>query len=82
MVRKGGSMSNEDSGFEILGVITLVVLFSAMVMMTLNRNEAALAVSDCVNDKWEEFESRTGEMPSVELEHEWRKECIETLKGT
>ena len=44
--------------------------------------EAILNVEDCVNAHWSEFESRTGEMPSVERESEWRNDCAVYLSST
>ena len=45
-------------------------------------HDAILSVEDCVNAHWTEFESRTGEMPSMELEAEWRADCIVYLSNS
>ena len=74
-------MKRADVVTEALGAATIITLFGAMMFMTLQRNEAVLAVSDCVGEKWEEFETRTGTMPSIELEREWQQECVAILKG-
>ena len=33
------------------------------------------AASQCVSDRWLEYEERTGNMPSVELEKQWYAGC-------
>lgn len=36
---------------------------------------------DCVTDMWLQYETRTGRMPTVEDESQWRDECWEALSG-
>ena len=38
-------------------------------------SEALLKITECTNLKWEEYERRTGAMPSIETEQTWYKEC-------
>lgn len=40
-------------------------------------DEALLRVAECTTAKWQEYEDRTGEMPSVTLEQSWYLECGE-----
>lgn len=40
-------------------------------------HEAILSVEDCVMVQWAEHEDRTGDVPSLDLEAEWREECIQ-----
>ena len=37
--------------------------------------ERVYAVSECVSERWAEYEEITGSMPSVEIEKEWYKSC-------
>lgn len=43
--------------------------------------EAVYTVSDCVVDRWSEHETRTGIMPTIEMEREWWKQCAESSNG-
>ena len=38
-----------------------------------------LTVEDCVTETWTEFESRTGQMPSIQMEHQFRNECWDSM---
>ena len=66
-------------------VLTAVTLLSyslfAWGSWAADYQNAILNVEDCVNAHWSEFESRTGDMPSRELEAEWRRECIAYLSS-
>jgi hypothetical protein len=48
-------------------------------VISLKQQDRALNVEGCVTEQWVEFEDRTGTMPSINLEMEWRKECIKAL---
>lgn len=45
------------------------------------RNEAVYTVSDCVIERWSEYETRTGRMPTIELERSWWSGCAEKNSG-
>ena len=66
---------------EAVGFLSLaLILVGAIYFMALDRNEAYMATSDCVNVKWEEYEGQTGTMPSVPLEQMWWRECAEEVR--
>ena len=39
-----------------------------------------MSVSGCVSDHWREYEDRTGQMPSVEVEESWHRDCLRVVK--
>ena len=43
--------------------------------------EAVYTVSDCVVDRWSEHETRTGIMPTIEMEQVWWEQCAESNNG-
>lgn len=43
--------------------------------------EAVYSVSDCVVDRWSEYENLTETMPTIEMEREWWKQCAESNNG-
>ena len=71
----------KDAVVDVLGAAAIMISIIVLCVTTLGNNEQMLVVSDCVDVKWEEFESRTGEMPSQPLEQMWWRECTKELEG-
>tara|TARA_B100000700_G_scaffold326896_1_gene439833 strand:+ start:2758 stop:2979 length:222 start_codon:yes stop_codon:yes gene_type:complete len=71
----------KEAVVDMLGAAAIMICIVVLCITTLGKNEHLLAVSDCVDTKWEEFESRTGEMPSQPLEQMWWRECAKELEG-
>ena len=67
------------SGPSILlaGAFLLTYTFYSWASWASDYQEAILNVEDCVMAQWMEHEDRTGDMPSPDLEAEWREECIQ-----
>lgn len=68
--------TTETIGNVLLGGIVIFV-FGFVCLSTLNKNETYLAATDCVGEKWEEYEAVRNNIPSVELEQAWYRECAE-----
>jgi hypothetical protein len=54
-------------------VVTLGI--TAVAAKTKASNDLQMEVVECTTTKWQEYENRTGEMPSVTLEQSWYAEC-------
>ena len=67
-----------DAG--VFGVVMIAGFIGILCFLTTSRNENILIISDCVDTQWEEYEGRTGEMPSQPLEQMWWRECTASLQ--
>ena len=54
----------------------LGMMVTGLVASASKFNEAAHSASDCVFERWAEYEDRVGEIPSMSMEAEWRAECL------
>ena len=67
---------------EFIVLVTLGLAMGAAGSWWMSAHEEAVhTVSDCVVDRWSEHESRTGIMPTIEMEREWWKHCAESSNG-
>ena len=64
---------------DMIGLFGVLAVLATLSVISLKQQDRALNVEDCVTEQWAEFEDRTGTMPSINLEMEWRKECIKAL---
>lgn len=77
----GEEMNIADTAVNVLLTVVIVFIFGFVCFSTLNKNETYLAATDCVGERWEEYEAMTGNVPPVELERTWYRECVDNLKG-
>ncbi len=76
-----GEEVNTETITNIFFVGMGIFAFGFVCFFTFNKNEAYLAATECVGEHWEEYETRTGDMPPVYLEQMWYRECIDGLKN-
>ena len=74
-------MNVAETAVNVLLTAVIVFIFGFVCFSTHNKNEAYLAATDCVGERWSEYEAMTGDVPPVELERTWYRECVENLKG-
>ena len=74
-------MNIADTALNFLLTVVAIFIIGFVCFKTLNKNEAYLAATDCVGERWEEYEAMTGDVPPVELEQAWYRECVNNLKG-
>ena len=73
---------NKNAVVEMLGFAAVAVaVLGLLSVMAADNDEKLLALSDCVTDRWEEYETQTNRMPSVSMEKEWYAECGAELRG-
>lgn len=66
--------------FEFIALVSLGLAMGAAGSWWVDKNqEAVLTASDCVVDRWSEHETRTGLMPTIEMERGWWKQCTESI---
>ena len=67
---------------EFIVLVTLGLAMGAAGSWWMSAHEEAVhTVSDCVVDRWSEHESRTGIMPTIEMEREGWDRCAESNNG-
>jgi len=64
---------------DMIGLFGVIAVLATLSVISMKQQDKALNVESCVTERWVEFEDRTGTMPPMNLEMEWRKECIKAL---
>ena len=58
------------------------LLFFAYFVAVAKPNERRLLdVEACVSQQWRAFEDVRSQMPSIEIERQWRRECVASLRS-
>ena len=71
-----GEVVTKNVVIEVIGFVAVATaVLGFLYFLSTNNSERLLAVSSCVTDRWEEYETQTNRMPTVSMEKSWYSEC-------